>query len=377
MKNIDFVDLYETFMCYLFQNKYEKLFLKLSKLSALSYKLENIRRNNQFSNILTREEKKQIREYWKQYIKNINYKDFNFYMSHSGVFSPKYISNEIFAKYIEDYFNNIKLASAFGDKNYFELYLKDFKLPKTYAHMINGTFLNENYEIMDKDSVLSVLVTNLPIVIKNTISTSMGDDIKIVDNIGKEELSKLIDTLNGTNYIFQEKIKQSKILSQFNESTVNIIRIFTYMIDDAIYTSSSKLRIGDKNSCVIGDNVINFFINNDGLVDKDGFDSNGIFYDNLLYEYVDADVVIPQIEKIKKLVSTAAEKIPHYKLIGWDVTLDENDEPVIIEYNITSLAPDFLQLNGEPFFKENTDIVLEKVFKEKKKKIGLKADQYI
>ena len=32
-------------------------------------------------------------------------------MSHSKKFSPKYISNEIFAKYIEDYFNNLEKES--------------------------------------------------------------------------------------------------------------------------------------------------------------------------------------------------------------------------------------------------------------------------
>ena len=61
----------------------------------------------------------------------------------------------------------------------------------------------------------------------------------------------------------------------------------------------------------------------------------------------------------------AAQRIPHFKLIGWDIAIDKKYEPVIIEYNITSLAPDFLQLNGIPFFEDNTENVLEKVFVKK------------
>lgn len=378
MKNIDWIDLYETIICNIFQKKYENVYAALSNFSSISYKLENIVRNNKFDNQLTKEQKKEIRDYWKKHIRFINYKNFNFYMNHSKVFSPKYISNEIFARYIEDYFNNLKMAPAFGDKNYFDLYLKGFKMPKTYIHCINGVFLNENYEIIDKQTAIEILMKYHSFVMKSTISTSMGEGVKIIDNITKEKLIDLITNLDGENYIFQEKITQSKLLSVFNESTVNIIRIFTYMIDDKVYTSSCKLRVGDNKSSVLGENVINFFVEEDGKISKDGFDSNGIFYDDLLYKYVGSEVYISQIEKIKQLVTSAAQKIPHYKLIGWDITIDEFEEPVIIEYNITSLAPDFLQLNGEPFFKENTDEVLNRVFtKTKKRKIGLNSDQYI
>lgn len=111
---------------------------------------------------------------------------------------------------------------------------------------------------------------------------------------------------------------------------------------------------------------------------NDGFDSNGLFYENLLYKMVGHDVIIPNINQIKDLVMKAAQRIPHFKLIGWDIAIDKKYEPVIIEYNITSLAPDFLQLNGIPFFEDNTENVLEKVFvKKREKKIGLKSDQYI
>lgn len=61
-------------------------------------------------------------------------------MSHSKEFNPRYISNELFAGYIEDYFNNLKLAPAFEDKNYFELYLNGFKIPKHIFIVLMGPF---------------------------------------------------------------------------------------------------------------------------------------------------------------------------------------------------------------------------------------------
>lgn len=299
-------------------------------------------------------------------------------MSHSKEFNPRYISNELFAGYIEDYFNNLKLAPAFGDKNYFELYLNGFKIPKTYIHCVDGTFLNDKYEIINQDAVINILLANIPFVIKETISTSQGDGVKIVEKANLDELTYLINNLKGKNYIFQEKIKQCDLLAQFNNSSVNVIRIFTYMLDNKIYTSNSKFRVGLGDSNVLGEDVVNFFIDSNGKLSTDGFDSNGLFYENLLYKMVGHDVIIPNINQIKDLVMKAAQRIPHFKLIGWDIAIDEKYEPVIIEYNITSLAPDFLQLNGIPFFADNTENVLEKVFvKKREKKIGLKSDQYI
>lgn len=378
MKEIDWIDLYETIMCKLYQRKYDKLFERLSKISERSYKVENIVRNNKHSNQLTKEQRKIIKDYWKKYTSDFNFKNFNFYMSHSKEFDPRYISNELFAGYIEDYFNNLKLASAFGDKNYFELYLNGFKIPKTYIHCVDGTFLNDKYEIINQDAVINILLANIPFVIKETISTSQGDGVKIVEKANLDELTYLINNLEGKNYIFQEKIKQCNLLTQFNNSSVNVIRIFTYMLDDKIYTSNSKFRVGLGDSNVLGEDVVNFFIDSNGKLSNDGFDSNGIFYENLLYKMAGHDVIIPNINQIKDLVMKAAQRIPHFKLIGWDIAIDEKYEPVIIEYNITSLAPDFLQLNGIPFFEDNTENVLEKVFvKKREKKIGLKSDQYI
>ena len=378
MKEIDWIDLYETIMCKLYQRKYNKLFERLSKLSERSYKVENIVRNNKHSNQLTKEQRKIIKDYWKKYTSDINFKNFNFYMSHSKEFNPRYISNELFSGYIEDCFNNLKLAPAFGDKNYFELYLNGFKIPKTYIHCVDGTFLNDKYEIINQDAVINILLVNIPFVIKETISTSQGDGVKIVEKANLDELTYLINNLKGKNYIFQEKIKQCGLLAQFNNSSVNVIRIFTYMLDNKIYTSNSKFRVGLGDSNVLGENVVNFFIDSNGKLNNDGFDSNGLFYENLLYKMVGHDVIIPNINQIKDLVMKAAQRIPHFKLIGWDIAIDEKYEPVIIEYNITSLAPDFLQLNGIPFFEDNTENVLEKVFvKKREKKIGLKSDQYI
>jgi D-alanine-D-alanine ligase-like ATP-grasp enzyme len=49
----------------------------------------------------------------------------------------------------------------------------------------------------------------------------------------------------------------------------------------------------------------------------------------------------------------------HFKLIGWDMAVDENNEPVFIEYNT---FPGANQLTNGPAFGDLTEKVLEEYF---------------
>ena len=75
MKEIDWIDLYETIMCKLYQRKYDKLFERLSKLSERSYKVENIVRNNKY---LSGEYEIQIEKGYVEYVIEIYKKYFEY-----------------------------------------------------------------------------------------------------------------------------------------------------------------------------------------------------------------------------------------------------------------------------------------------------------
>ena len=53
----------------------------------------------------------------------------------------------------------------------------------------------------------------------------------------------------------------------------------------------------------------------------------------------------------------------HFRLISWDVAIDENAEPVLIEANLQMGDIDILQPVNGPLFGELTDDVLREVFK--------------
>jgi Tubulin-tyrosine ligase family. len=70
---------------------------------------------------------------------------------------------------------------------------------------------------------------------------------------------------------------------------------------------------------------------------------------------------LPCIEQIINKAKRLHLKLPHFKIIGWDFTIDESGEPVLIEYN-TSPGIMVQMTNCRPFFGDLTDRILDDYF---------------
>ena len=57
-------------------------------------------------------------------------------------------------------------------------------------------------------------------------------------------------------------------------------------------------------------------------------------------------------------MKTLHHQAPFFKLISWDIGIDKDDEPVLIEYNCHGQSIDFQAVNG-PLFGEYTEEVLQ------------------
>ena len=67
-------------------------------------------------------------------------------------------------------------------------------------------------------------------------------------------------------------------------------------------------------------------------------------------------------DKAKALVEKAHPMIPCFRMISWDIAINEQSEPVMLEANFTRGCLDFLQMNNGPLFGEDTKKILDEVF---------------
>ena len=171
--------------------------------------------------------------------------------------------------------------------------------------------------------------------------------------------------------VVQEALTQHPALARVNESSVNTIRALSLLRPDgSVKIYSIILRMG-----IAGAKVDN--ASSGGITCGVGFD--GHCTEAGYYSYVNAgkrllnhptsglpfkDIVIPGMDKIIAFVEKAALRIPHFRLVSWDIALREDGEPVLIEANFYDGEIDFHQLNNGPLFGEDTEAILREVFKQ-------------
>ena len=78
-----------------------------------------------------------------------------------------------------------------------------------------------------------------------------------------------------------------------------------------------------------------------------------------------AGIIVPEFSQIKQKIIDFHKKIPFANLIGWDVTIDEQGNPIVIEVNLDSALIETHQVFNGPVFGERFNEVREYIEKRK------------
>lgn len=267
-----------------------------------------------------------------------------------------------------DDFGRVFGISCFTDKNFEEKYAYLFKFPNCVFRCIDGQFYNEDFKYIESIDVekLSIKYNNL--VFKRTFGEGHGKNVYLVN---KGEFKKNIKDF-GNNYVVQETIKQHEFLSNFNSSSVNVIRITSLLWEGKVYILGGLLRVGapgafcdhQGNDCT-GPRVIGLDENGNLLpysIDPD----KALVYDNIFGKKIEGE--IPFYNEIKEKVCQQHLEFLHYKIIGWDITINNENEIICIEFN--SNCPGIIQTQmacGPIFSKklDNNKVLLDEILNSK------------
>lgn len=176
----------------------------------------------------------------------------------------------------------------------------------------------------------------------------------------------MIDSID-TDIVIQQAIKQSKTMSELNKSSVNTIRLLSFLDQNGnVKIYSSVVRMGIDNSKV--DNAssggITCGIEKDGRLKPIAYSAKGQRFENHPNTHLQFDTVtIPKYRELEELVKKLHIRLPHFRLLSWDFALGVDDEPILIEVNLRYGELDFHQLNNGPVFGNDTKKILEEVFR--------------
>ena len=360
---------------------YDNFFKELSEKSKECFRIDSKEIFSENVKALTPEQENKIYEYWKKYTDDFEIDYHRYYIDRTGKFDERFIPDDLFVGYIDGYLNNRAIEPGVADKNYFDLYLKGFAMPKTYVHLINGIFEDSNYNMITKEEAIDILSKEKRIVVKPSMASYGGKNVRLLENLSKKELVKFFDELKEDNLIFQEAVKQSKETAKLHPDSLNTIRIMTLILDGEVKVLPwYAFRMGQGKSKVDNASFGGVYCNvkEDGTLSSFAYDALG----NKFLKHPDGgnfdEVKFDFMDKVKALVKEAAQRFPHFRLIGWDIAIDENNNPLIIEANLTMSGMDVIETIGGPLFGEYTERVLEEVFLQKhKEKTKMDISQYV
>lgn len=364
------------------RNCLNKIDLSVTKLLLTYGEMKNIRRKKQLYDKvkLSAEENAQIDAFYREhYGKTISKKWHRLYQSYTGAFCLDYFPEILFSAKLEPLLNPRSMREVLGDKNLLSSLFADvpgLHIPVTYASCVYGVLRNGANELIDYQQ-LEGLLQSCICVIKKTIDTSSGRDVQLcrfvdgIDQASGEQWQKILRQF-GDNFVVQELIEQHECLSRVYPKSVNTFRIITYIVRDEIHICPIALRVGrngaDRDNNHYGG--ISIGVMRNGQLRAQAYSEMGEKYEAHQDTGVRfKDVIIPYINELVASAKRCHACCPWLRILSWDMAIDNQGKPVLIEVNTGGQSTWFPQyVNGEPLFGDDTAYMLELIRKNGSKK---------
>ncbi len=266
----------------------------------------------------------------------------------------------------DNYYGKIvvpSLKGKYGDiSNLNSLQTKLFEsdLFPDIAYYVNGLWTSNDYRILSEDEVKGTLFKSSDKIVYKIDNSWQGRGIFF---FSKTDFStgKIKALGNG---VVQAYIKQHRFFAELMPNSVVTLRITT-VIDDAgnISVRSSCLRIGrESDSHVHSKTYIRVPVDpKTGELYKNGYTSDWLAVE----KHPDTNVLFAkkQLPAFDKCVHSAIElhkRMPFARTIGWDMSVDENDNVKIMEWNGSHNGILFSEATQGPCF---SDLGWEKLWK--------------
>ncbi len=333
---------------------------RITEIQEYSYLKRYIDKNAK----LTADQEKQIKEFWAPYCK-ISPKWALYYSSKNGNFDPRYIPNTLYYNKIDQFFNARKLGYGFNDKNYYSRIFSTVKQPVTVVRNIGGLLFDEEYKQISVEEAVKKLLEEPEVIIKPSQESGSGRGIQFFRNEQISEIKGHLQKKSEKNYIIQAIVKQHPALEKAHPGSLNTIRVCTLLLEDGTHILSAVLRMGVDKSRI--DNVtaggISVAIKSNGTLDRYAY----TYYTGERFECHPQGLVfegyrIPEYKKVIETVKTASQIIGNFRLVSWDLSIDDKGDVILIEANMRKGGINLHQFDNGPLFGDLTTRVLDEVF---------------
>lgn len=343
-----------------------------------------LKANEMSPNFPWKKYEKQKNPFFKKWGFEVSQMDAEYYGTVSGVKADHYVTRSMAVHYIYPYLDRYDFVPAYMDKNTQKALLHlpddsvDVLTTEDVIYNSNGVFFDgRGVEISENKAVEIMMSYGKDTILKPSVETFGGRGVqKVPAGIGKEEIMDLFKQYRY-DFTFQKLVEQHEIMSRYNPTSVNTVRVVTYRKPNRerkiLYAC---VRFGGAGAVM--DNVCS----GGGFT---GIDiATGRLKDRRRYCYLTTEIPmmpesapneIPYWEPIKEVALKLHGRLPQMDIIGWDFAVSPEGKPVLIEFNPRPGVG--LQVAVGPMFsKEDLDELMSHVSKVKREYVPLGVIQF-
>lgn len=281
---------------------------------------------------LSTQERFQIKSRWDVVGSYYSLDSFKVFKSLCG-FNPDYIPDELFYPLFSSTLNPYPYRYCFSNKGYYHFLFPGIRQPEFLMRRANDVYYGKD-GIMDVDSVKERFSQLGKVFIKPTTNSCQGNGCKMIET-GTMDWDSFLETC-PKDFVIQRPIIQSSLTAVLNKDSLNCFRVTTLFINGNATAPTVCLKFGKKGSHVdnVGTGGYIVGVNRDGHLSEKayGVDLNPI-------DEIDGtrlcDIVIPYTQRVIDFaIVNHIRYFPDMGIVGWDIALDEDNLPVMIEANI-------------------------------------------
>lgn len=319
------------------------------------------------NNTLSTQQDAEVCAYWGQFqdlfeVESIFH---SFYYEKTGLFDVNFMPGDIHYCYVDPFYNKWDIAPAIDNKCLYRQLFKQTRQPRTPLCRMNGIWTNENLQLVGENDLFDLIADYDEFVVKQANESEGGKNVIFIS--GKDKREKFINACATIkkDLVIQESIKQHAVMNSLNPSSINTIRVLSLLSQDGVTIYSAILRMGVNGSRVdnISQGGITCGIDGSGHLKKFAYSFTGNRFEaHPTTGTKFCDVVLPNFDKVCQLVKEAHPSIPNFRLVSWDVCIDQDGEPLLVEANLCYGELNLHQLCNGPLFGSDTQKIMNEVF---------------
>ena len=314
---------------------------------------------------LTEEQKREVDSFWEPYkfAFSPDYNTVKVYTNRTGKFDPRYLPSGVRRHFLNEYWLPKMYSGVFQNKAYLAKIYQNVKQPVIVIRKIKGFYYNEKYQKISLEEALDICEERMKkteIVIKPS-GMEGGRGVVFLEHAERERLKEEFRKIPKL-MVVQEAVRQHPFMKKLNPSTVNTVRLTTFLLDNGeVMPLAALVKVG--NASVRVDNY-----KHGGHIIDVGSDGRMFPYAlNIEFERVTVlptgvdlseGLEVPGYNDVVETAKTAHIQTPQIKMISWDIAVDESAEAVIIEANYGGDLKLHQALTG-PLFGDMTKEILD------------------